>query len=46
MRVPVPFFAYLYFAYLYLWGHQPQERQGDMGFFRDACHRPPYWSHP
>ena len=36
MRVPVPFFATLYFAYLYLWGHKPQERQGGMGFFRDA----------
>lgn len=43
MRVPVPFFAYLYFAYLYLWGHRPcgrqckpQERQGNRGFFRDA----------
>ena len=36
MRAPVPFFATLYFAYLYLWGHKPQERQGGMGFFRDA----------
>ena len=36
MRVPVPFFAYLYFAYLCLWGQKPQERKGDMGFFRDA----------
>lgn len=36
MRVPVPFFAYVYFAYLCLWGHRPQERQGSMGFFRDA----------